>query len=76
MTQHHYHVNLIDGGNVYKSHPKASYMEADQLYHRLFQKAVDANYKIRMIGALAKISNPELKTELTLVSVRCHYKCT
>ncbi len=73
---HHYHVNLIHGANVYKSHTKASYAQASILLNELLTKAVKANYTIRMLGALAKVTNPENKVEVTVVSTRCFLKCT
>jgi hypothetical protein len=72
----HYHVNLIHGGNVYKSHSKSSPHAADDLYNELLEKARQQNYHIRMIGALAKITNQDKKIEVTVVSTRCHFKCT
>ena len=72
----HYHVNVIHGGDVLKSHGKNTKQEADKLYNYLLNKAVKQQYNIQMIGTLAKVTNPEQNISVTVVSTRCHFKCT
>lgn len=72
----HYHVNVIHGGDVLKSHGKDTKQEADNLYNSLLNKAVKQQYTIQMIGTLAKVTNPERNISVTVVSTRCHLKCT
>lgn len=72
----HYHVNVIHGGDVFKSHGKGTKQEADNLYNSLLNKAVKQQYTIQMIGTLAKVTNSEKNISVTVVNTRCHFKCT